>query len=147
MSGPAFSWRMVPSMYQLMWQVYVETSSGGAAAAAIGVERSSATKLIAAQGGVRPRQGRHAGNGKRLSYEDRCAIEAGLAVEESQASIAGRIGFSNSTVSREIVRGRLKSGRYSAKRGQAVAVTNGKRPKPWGVSDSLCKAAVHLKGT
>ena len=121
---------MVPSMYQLMWQVYVETSSGGAAAAAIGVERSSATKLIAAQGGVRPRQGRHAGNGKRLSYEDRCAIEAGLAVEESQASIAGRIGFSNSTVSREIVRGRLKSGRYSAKRGQAVAVTNGKRPKP-----------------
>ena len=79
-------------MYQLMWQVYVETSSGGAAAAAIGVERSLATKLIAAQGGVRPRQGRHAGNGKRLSYEDRCAIEAGLAVEESQASIAGRIG-------------------------------------------------------
>ena len=131
MSGPAFSWRMVPSVYQRMWEVYAQTSSGSAAAAAVGVERSSATKWIAADGGVRPRRGRQAGNGKRLSYEDRCAIEAGLAVKETQASIAARIGFDKSTVSREIARGRLKSGRYSAKRGQAVAVANGKRPKPY----------------
>ena len=80
-------------------------------------------------GGVRPRQGRGAGNGKRLAFEDRCAIEAGLAVTESQASIARRIGFSAATVSREITRGRLNSGRYSAKRGQAVAVEDGRRPK------------------
>ncbi len=130
MSGPGFSWRMVPSVYQRMWEVYAQTSSGYAAAAAVGMERSSVTKWIAADGGVRPRQGRQAGNGRRLSYEDRCAIEAGLAVKETQTSIASRIGFAKSTVSREIARGRLKSGRYSAKRGQAVAVTNGKRPKP-----------------
>lgn len=130
MSGPVFSWRMVPSVYQRMWEVYAQTSSGYAAAAAVGVERSSATKWIAAAGGVRPREGRQAGNGKRLSFEDRCAIEAGLAVQETQTSIAARIGFDKSTISREIARGRLKSGRYSAKRGQAVAVANGKRPKP-----------------
>jgi IS30 family transposase len=110
--------------------VYAQTSSGSAAAAAVGVERSSATKWIAADGGVRPRQGRRWGNGKRLSFEDRCAIEAGLAVEETQTSIADRLGFDKSTVSREIARGRLKSGKYSAKRGQAVAVANAKRPKP-----------------
>jgi transposase, IS30 family len=130
MSGPAFSWRMVPSVYQRMWEVYARTSSGYAAAAAVGVERSSATKWIAAAGGVRPRQGRQSGNGKRLSFEDRCAIEAGLAVKETQTSIAARIGFDKSTVSREIGRGRLASGQYSAKRGQAVAVANCKRPKP-----------------
>jgi IS30 family transposase len=121
---------MVPCVYQRVWEVYAQTSSGYAAAAAVGVERSSVTKWIAADGGVRPRQGRHCGNGKRSSFEDRCAIEAGLAVAESQTSIAARIGFNKSTVSREIARGRLASGRYSAKRGHAVAVTNGKRPKP-----------------
>src|SRR5205809_3666928 len=127
MSGPAFSWRMVPRVYQRAWEVYAQTSSQGPAAAAVGVERSTLTKWIAADGGVRPGQGGHAGNGKRLSFEDRCAIEAGLAVQESPASISGRIGFSRGTISREVGRGRLASGRYSAKRGQAVAVTNGKR--------------------
>jgi len=128
---------MVPSVYQRMWEVYAQTLSSYAAAAAVGVERSSATKWMAAEGGVRPRQGRQAGNGKRLSYEDRCAIEAGLAVKETQTSIAERIGFDKSSVSREIARGQLKSGRYSAKRGQAVAVANGKRPKP-------CKLVVNI---
>lgn len=129
MAGPVFSWRMVPSVYQRAWEVYAQTSSQVSGSAAVGIERSTLTKWISADGGVRPRQGRSAGNGKRLSFEDRCAVEAGLAVKESQVSIAARIGFDTSTVSREIKRGRLASGTYSAKRGQAVAVTNGKRPK------------------
>jgi len=112
------------------WDVWAQTSSQRAAAAAVGLERTTLTKWFAADGGVRPRQGRSAGNGKRLSFEDRCAIEAGLAVGESQASIARRIGFSPATISREVVRGRLSSGRYSAKRAQMVAVENGRRPKP-----------------
>lgn len=129
MAGLVFSWRMVPSVVQMAWDVYARTSSQAAAAAAVGLERSTLTRWFAADGGIRPRQGRNAGNGKRLTYEDRCAIEAGLAVKEKQASIARRIGFSPGTVSREIVRGTLAGGRYSAKRGQAVAVENGKRPK------------------
>jgi IS30 family transposase len=120
---------MVPSVVQRAWEVYAQTSSQGVAAAAVGVDRSLLTLWFAADGGVRPRQGRSAGNGKRLSFEDRCAIEAGLAVKETQTSIAERIGFDKATVSREVSRGRLATGRYSAKRGQAVAVTNGKRPK------------------
>lgn len=123
---------MVPSVVHKAWEVYAQTSSQGLAAAVVGVERSTLGKWVAADGGVRPRQGRSAGNGKRLSFEDRCAIEAGLAVSETQSSIAVRIGFDRATVSREIGRGRLASGRYSAKRGQAVAVSNGRRPK-------LCK--------
>ncbi len=110
--------------------MYARSQSHGVAAAAVGFERSTVSKWFAQDGGVRPRQGRNAGNGKRLTYEDRCAIEAGLAVEETQASIARRIGFTPATVSREIQRGRLTSGRYSAKRGHAAVVENGKRPKP-----------------
>ena len=119
---------MVPGVVQAMWDRYVETSSGPVAAAWVGVGRKTAFNWIDEAGGIRPRQGRHP-SGKRLSFEDRCAIEAGLAVAESQSSIADRIGFDRSTVSREIGRGRLASGRYSAKRGQAAAVINGKRPK------------------
>ena len=120
---------MVPSVVQRAWDVYAQTQSQAVAAAVVGLERSTLSRWVATDGGVRPRQGRGAGNGKRLAFEDRCAIEAGLAVTESQASIARRIGFSAATVSREITRGRLNSGRYSAKRGQAVAVENGRRPK------------------
>ena len=129
MTGLVFSWRMVPSVVQMAWDVYARTSSQAAASVAVGLERSTLTRWFAADGGVRPRQGRKAGNGKRLTYEDRCAIEAGLAVMEAQTSIARRIGFSPGTVSREVQRGKLATGRYSAKRGQSVAVENGKRPK------------------
>jgi transposase, IS30 family len=119
---------MVPGVVQAMWDRYVETSSGPLAAEAVGVDRKTAFNWIDSSGGIRPRQGRHP-SGRRLSFEDRCAIEAGLAVQETQGSIADRIGFNPSTVSREIGRGRLASGRYSAKRAQAAAVINGKRPK------------------
>ena len=128
MAGPVFSWRMVPVVVQQMWEVYAQTSSGPSAAAAIGMDRKTAFSWIADRGGVRPRQGRHP-SGRRLVFADRCLIEAGLAVGESQTSIAVRIGFDKSTVSREVGRGRLASGRYSAKRGQAVAANNAKRPK------------------
>ena len=119
---------MVPAVVQAMWQEYAESSSGPAAAAAVGVDRKSAFNWIGGAGGI-VRQGRHP-SGKRLGFEDRCAIEAGLAVGETQTSIAARIGFDKSTVSRELGRGRLASGRYSAKRGQAAWVAAGKRPKP-----------------
>src|SRR6476469_3344396 len=101
MAGPVFSWRMVPSVVQQMWEVYAQTSSGPAAAAAIGVDRKTAFSWIAERGGVRPRAGRHP-SGRRLGFEDRCRIEAGLALEGSQTSIAGRIGFDKSTISREV---------------------------------------------
>ncbi len=130
MARLSFSWRMVPSVLQEAWDVYAQTQSQAVAAAVVGVERSTVSKWIALDGGVRPRQGRSAGNGKRLTFEDRSLIEAGLALKESQASIARRIGFSTGTLSREVKRGWLASkGRYSAKQGQAVMVKNTRRPK------------------
>ena len=77
---------MVPGMVRAMWDKYVETLSGPVAAAWVGVDRRTAFNWIDSCGGVLRRQGRHP-TGKRLS-EDRCAIEAGLAVKETQASIA-----------------------------------------------------------
>jgi IS30 family transposase len=124
-----FSWRMVPSVVHTAWEVWAQTSSQRAAAAAVGLERSTLSKWFAADGGVRPRQGRGAGNGNRLTFEDRCAIEAGRAVGESQASIAGRIGFSAATVSREVARGAKASGHYAAKHAHTVAVAKARRPK------------------
>jgi IS30 family transposase len=79
------------------------------------VDRKTAFSCTDRSGGIRPRQGQ-ASRDKRLSLKDRCAIEAGLAVTETQNSIAGQIGFDKSTVSREFGRGWLASGRYSAKR-------------------------------
>ena len=126
---------MVATVVQAMWHVYAETSSSPAAAAAVGVDRKTAFNWICGAGGIRPRQGRHP-SGRRLSFEDRCLIEAGVAVGETQTSIAARIGFDKATLSREIGRGRLASGRYSAKRGQAAAVLNARRPKPGKLATS-----------
>jgi IS30 family transposase len=125
-----FSWQMVPSVMQTAWEVWAQTSSQRLAAGAVGLERSTLSKWFAAQGGVRPQQGRNAGNGKRLGFEDRCLIEAGLAVGESQAAIARRIGFSAGTLSRELQRAKTATGRYSAKHAHTVAIAAGRRPKP-----------------
>jgi IS30 family transposase len=115
-------------LVQGMWAVYFATADCPGAAAAVGIDRGTARNWIVAAGGIRPRQGRGL-KGRSLTFQERQAIEAGVAVKETQTSIAARIGRDKSTVSREISRGRLSSGGYSAKHGQAVARGNAERPK------------------
>ena len=90
---------MVPVVVQAMWDKYVETSSGPSAAAWVGVDRKTAFNWIDQAGGIRPRQGRHP-SGKRLCFEDRCAIEAGLAVQETQDGTVAYARFSPSEATR-----------------------------------------------
>jgi IS30 family transposase len=123
-----FSKRMRVDLVQAMWEVYFATSNGPAAALAAGIDRGTARNWIVAAGGIRPRQGRHL-KGRSLTFQERQAIEAGLSVNETQVSIARRIDRNPGTVSREIKRGRLASGRYSATHGQAVAREHAERPK------------------
>ncbi|CUR59614.1 transposase [metagenome] len=128
MATEKFSKRMRVDLVQAMWEVYFATSNGPAAAAAVGIDRGTARNWIVAAGGIRPRQGRDL-KGRSLTFQERQAIEAGLAVSETQVSIARRIGRNPGTVSREIARGRLASGMYSATNGQAVARDNASRSK------------------
>src|SRR3954453_12040341 len=67
----------------------------------IGVDRTTAKRMLVAAGGVRPRRGRNL-QGRYLSFVERKDIVLGMASGGSIRSIARRIGRSPSTVSREV---------------------------------------------
>lgn len=60
-------------------------------------------------------------NYRRVTYEDRCQIHAFLQVELSVPAIAKQLGFSKSTIYREIFRNRGKQKIYTAVRAQSLA--------------------------
>ncbi|MCW2803448.1 MAG: family transposase, partial [Propionibacteriaceae bacterium] len=105
---------MLPVVQQQMWETYRLTGDL-AAAAAIGVDRTTVRDWMDRQGGLRPRQAAviAAAEG-RLSFEDRVHIEVGLKHGESLRALARRLGWAPSTISREVGRHRLRSGGYSA---------------------------------
>jgi hypothetical protein len=64
----------------------------------------------------------------RLSLAEREEISRGLAAGESLGVVAGRLGRTPSTVSREVARNRGRA-RYRACRADRAAVRNMRRPK------------------
>jgi transposase, IS30 family len=82
----------------------------------IGVNRTTAKRMLVAAGGVRPRRGRDL-QGRYLSFVEREEIALGVARGESVRSIARRIGRAPSTVSRELTRNAVR-GRYRASTAQ-----------------------------
>jgi IS30 family transposase len=74
---------------------------------------------------LRPPWQRHE---SRLSLDERVSIAAGLRMNESQRSIAKRLGRAPSTISREVAK-QLK-GSYQVWRGEELAELNSRRPKP-----------------
>ena len=107
--------RMLPGVQQQMWETYRLTGDLSAAAAAIGVDRTTVASWIRQQGGLRPRRSAPAPSGVgRLSFEDRVHLEIGLQHGESLRSVAARLGRAPSTVSRELARHRRRDGGYSA---------------------------------
>jgi len=142
--------RMLPGVQQQMWQTYRLTGDLGAAAAAIGVDRATVRNWVVQQGGLRPRRAAPApaasGVVSRLSFEERVHIEVGLARGESVRAVAHRLDRAPSTISREVVRHRLRGGGYSASHGQRRAYEAAARPQPLklgvGISDS---AGVELR--
>ena len=124
--------RMLPGVQQQMWETYRLTGDLAAAAAAIGVDRTTVRDWIWQQGGLRPRSSVPVASavGCRLSFEERVHVEIGLGRGESLRVLAGRLGRAPSTISREVRRHRLSGGRYSASHAQRLAWQAAARPQP-----------------
>lgn len=101
----------------------------------IGVNRTTAKRMLVAAGGVRPRRGRNL-QGRYLSFSEREEIAVGVAAGESVRSIARRIGRAPSTVSRELTRNAVR-GRYRASAAQVSAMERAVRPKPAKLATNL----------
>lgn len=117
-------------------------ASAGSAGAALGVSASTArswwgrhargvTLTSGRRGGLKyPIEDWDAAVGRALMLRDRIEIQAGLREGLSQRSIAGRIGRSQSVVSRELARHRGEDGSYLAILAHARAHESRRRPKP-----------------
>lgn len=103
-----------------------------AAAAAVGVSSFKGWAVFREAGGVRPDLCRPR---RRLSFEERCLIEAMLGVDASQVQIARRLERSPATISREIARNSSRRG-YRARTAQSRADAKARRPKPTKLSCS-----------
>jgi transposase, IS30 family len=112
-------------------QLWALRSSGVAtrdAAALVGVSPDSASKWVAAAGGIRPRV--VAVSGVRLSLAEREEIACGKAAGLSVRAIAAGLGRSPSTISRELQRNAaVYRGVYRATAAQARAEARARRPK------------------
>lgn len=127
--GPTYS-RSVRSEMSRLWH---EGESQNAIARALRVSRPGVAYVLRRAGGM-PERPRHRSL-RGLSVAEREEISRGLVVGESFRSIAGRIGRSPSTVSREVaVNG--GRGRYRAVEADARALRELARPK-------TCKLARH----
>lgn len=111
------------------WARVPSSASVREAGAACGVSNRVVLRWMAESGGVKPRLSEPT---LRLSFEERCQIEAMCAVKMSVRAIAARLGRSPSTISREIRRNRTLRGRggYGARNAQHKADQRARRPKP-----------------
>ncbi len=125
-----FSDRMVAEVVQRFWAAMARGEFITDAAAEAGTYRKKGTRWVAAAGGVRPRRGRDL-KGRCLTFSEREEIALARAGGESMRSIAGRLGRSPSTVSRELARNAGCAGQsYRATTAHALAYERASRPKP-----------------
>ena len=124
-----FSDRMVPEVVQVFWAAMARGEFITAAAAEVGRYREKGMRWLRAEGGVRPRRGRDL-KGRCLTFCEREEIAVARAGGESMRSIAGRLGRSPSTVSRELSRNADRAGGYRATTAHALAYVRASRPKP-----------------
>lgn len=108
-----FSNQMISEDVQVFWAEPQRGEFITDAAEAAGTYRKQGTRWVLANGGVRPRRGRNL-QGRYLSFAEREEIAVARAAGESMRSIAGRLGRSPSTISRELSRNAEAPGRYRA---------------------------------
>ncbi len=114
---------------QPFWQVLQDGGFITDAVAVIGTSRRTGRRVLVEAGGVRPRRGRDL-KGRCLSFTEREEIALGRAVAESLRVVAGRLGRSPSTISRELRRNADPRVGYRATTAQALAYDRASRPKP-----------------
>ena len=124
-----FSDRMVPEVVQVFWAAMARGEFTTTAAAEVGTYREKGMRWLRADGGIRPRRGRDL-KGRCLTFSEREEIALARAGGESMRSIAGRLGRSPSTVSRELSRNSERTGGYRATTAHALAYHRASRPKP-----------------
>jgi IS30 family transposase len=124
-----FSERMVPEVVQVFWAAIARGEFITDAAAEVGTYRVRGGRWLRAEGGVRPRRGRDL-KGRCLTFAEREEIALGRAGGESMRAIAGRLGRSPSTISRELSRNGDRAGCYRATVAHAQAYVRASRPKP-----------------
>jgi len=120
---------MVSENVQVFWGALRRGEFITDAAEAAGTYRKQGTRWVIANGGVRPRRGRNP-QGRYLSFAEREETALGRAAGESMRSIAGRLGRSPSTISRELGPNAELPGRYRATSAHAQAWGRAARPKP-----------------
>ena len=124
-----FSNQLVAEMIQPFWAAVQRGEFLTDAAAVAGTNRWRGLRWVREAGGVRPRRGRDL-KGRCLSFAEREEIALGRAGGESMRSIAGRLGRSPSTISRELARNDDPGGGYRASSAHALAYERASRPKP-----------------
>ncbi|TIH27371.1 helix-turn-helix domain-containing protein, partial [Subtercola vilae] len=124
-----FSERLVPEVTAKLWDLRADGFRGENIASRIGWKHTAVFKLIAEHGGVRPASAQP-GRGLRLTYAEREEIMVLTAQGVSARRIAGRLGRSPSTISRELNRGKNGQWAYRATTAHRIAFNNTRRPKP-----------------
>lgn len=110
-----------------IWERRRRGESASVIARGIGRHRNAVREYLKQTGGVRPRPRRR--SPRELSVVEREEISRGLAAGESCRRIAGRIGRTHTTVSREVGRNGGRH-RYRAAEAEKAALRRHRRPKP-----------------
>ena len=108
------------------WERYAAGETASMLARRFGKGVPATNERIRRSGGCRPTIPRRAA--RHLSLDDREEISRGLAAGESLRQIAGRVGRSPSTISREVAANGGRGG-YRAARADRAAVHRRRRPK------------------
>src|SRR5680860_991153 len=124
-----FSNQLVAELYQPFWAAWQAGEFLTDATALAGTYRQRGLAWLRQAGGVRPRRGRDL-QGRYLSFAEREEIALCRAAGESIRSIAGRLGRSASTISRELVRNSDAAGAYRATTAHPLAYERASHPKP-----------------
>jgi IS30 family transposase len=117
------------------WESVPGSASLEEAGRAVGVSSRVVGRWLAESGGVKPRL---CEPGFRLSFEERCQIEAMDEAGLSGQAIARKLNRSPSTISRELRRNRTvrAGGGYSARNAQHKADQRARRPKPTKLAEN-----------
>lgn len=124
-----FSNQLVAELYQPFWAAWQAGEFLTDAAAVAGTHRHRGLAWLRQAGGVRPRRGRDL-QGRYLSFAEREEIALARAAGDSIRQIAGRLGRSPSTISRELTRNADRADRYRASSAHVIAHQRASRPKP-----------------